>query len=82
MFIIFVILIRIMEQLKNVDKSVKNMCLGGSSGSKEKSSFDRENTSRLYTRMPEAPLSEIGQIGVGAHDMNEYKFKETNGIKE
>lgn len=30
--------------------------------------------------MPEAPLSETGEIGVDVHNINEYKFYETYGI--
>ena len=71
-----------MDQLRKVGKSVKNLCPGGSSGSKKKNSSGRGSTSRFYSRMPEAPPSEFGEIGVGANDMNDLEFQETYGVEE
>ena len=71
-----------MDQLWKAGKSVKNLCPGGSSGSKKKNSSGRGSTSRFYSRMSEAPPSEIGEIGVGAHDMNDLELQENYGVEE
>ena len=49
---------------------------------RKKNTSGRGNTSRFYSRMPEAPPSEFGEIGVGANDMNDLEFQETYGVEE
>lgn len=47
----------------------------------KKINFDKDSKSNFYSRMSEAP-SEIGDMGMSAHDMNEFEAQEIYGVEE